>query len=238
MAGRAARRDRVGPWRPANHEVWAGLPRTITHVIHLAAFIPWERNQKMSAGTVSDNLSPLSHLLEQSQYWPRLEQIVFASSVSVYGQTREVLLEDAPKRPVDLYGAAKLAGEDLLLAAATRGVRVACLRYSSLFGRGQYPQTVIPMMIRYATHESQIRIHGEGLRSQDFLHYEDAAAAALLACDRHAAGAFNVGSGRSVTMTELAGLIRDVFTDGRAAVVHDRLMPEGDPDSVSTSARR
>ena len=74
---------------------------------------PLAAEQKMQARVVTDNLAPLGHLLEQSHSWPELTQIVFASSVAAYGWTREVLREDAPKRPVDLYGATKLAGEDL-----------------------------------------------------------------------------------------------------------------------------
>jgi nucleoside-diphosphate-sugar epimerase len=223
-----------------NGAVWAELPRTITHVLHLAASIPWQREQKTSASVVSDNVGPLGHLLEQSQHWPSLEQIVYASSVSVYGWTHDVLREDSPKHPTDLYGAAKLAGEDLLLAAGARGIRVAGLRYGSLYGKGQYAGTVIPTMIRAATQAGRIRIYGEGSRSQDFLHYDDAAEAALLACRHAVQGPFNIGSGSAITMTELAGLIREIFTAGRAEVVHDRQMAEGDPGfriDISKAAR-
>src|SRR5687768_5408227 len=54
-------------------EVWAGLPRTITHVFHLAAAIPWQRGKKAQASVVADNLGPVGHLLEQRQHWPALE---------------------------------------------------------------------------------------------------------------------------------------------------------------------
>lgn len=209
--------------------IWSGLPRAITHVLHLAAFIPWRREQKTAAAVVADNLVPLGHLLEHSHSWPALEQIVYASSVSVYGWTRDLVSEDSPKHPAELYGAVKLAGEDLLLAARACGIRVACLRYGSLFGGGQYPGTVIPAMIRAATQTGRICIHGEGNRSQDFLHYDDAAEAALLACRHAARGTFNVGSGEPVTMNELAALVREIFTAGKAELVHDREMSEGDP---------
>jgi nucleoside-diphosphate-sugar epimerase len=208
-------------------ETWRALPSTITHVFHLAAAIPWQ-HEKVLASVVTDNLGPLSLLLEASQHWPRLEQIVFASSVAVFGYTLDVLHEDSPKRPGDLYGAAKLAGENLLLVATARGIRVACLRYTSLFGLGQHARTVIPTMIRSATESGRIRVFGEGQRSQDFLHYEDAAEATFLAYRHAAAGSFNIGMGKSITMTALAGLIREIFTKGRAEVIHDLETSEGD----------
>ena len=219
----------LNPGDLCDPDLWARLPRTITHVFHLAASIPWRREQKMQSQVIIDNVWPVSHLLAQAQHWPALQQIVYASSVSVYGWSEETLREDAPKRPVELYGAAKLAGEDLLLAAGARVIRVASLRYSSLFGPGQYAGTVIPTMIRAATQEGRIRIFGEGQRSQDFLHYDEAARAALLACQRRAEGVFNIGSGNAVSMTELAGLIREVFTANRAEIFHDRNVSEGEP---------
>jgi UDP-glucose 4-epimerase len=209
--------------------LWAHLPNTITHVFHLAAAIPWQRERKTDAAVILDNLTPLSHLLERSYAWTRLRQIIFASSVAVYGWSAEILYENAPKQPADLYGAAKLAAEDLLLAAAARGIAVASLRYSSLVGHGQYPGTVIPAMVRAARQEQRICVFGAGSRSQDFLHYDDAAEAALLAYRCAAAGAFNIAAGKSITMTQLAELIREVCSSGTAAIEHRRDLPEGDP---------
>jgi nucleoside-diphosphate-sugar epimerase len=217
----------VGDLRDA--DTWTRLPNNITHVFHLAGVIPWQREQKTQAAVITDNLVPMAHLLEHSRRWPGLRQIIYASSVSVYGWSRDIVREDAPKRPMDFYAAAKRAGEELLGMAAAFGVRVTSLRYGSLYGRGQYPGTVLPTMIAAAVQSGRVCVHGAGQRSQDFLHYDDAAEAALLASRHSAAGAFNIGSGAAVTMTALAELIRDVFTGGHAEIVHDREKPEGDP---------
>ena len=208
---------------------WATLPATITHVFHVAAAIPRSALEAHSAAIARDNLEPVAHLVEQAQRWPGLRQVVFSSSVAVYGRTTALLDESAPPAPCDLYAAAKLAGEDLLRPLRARGIAVACLRYTSLYGPGMYPGSVLPTMVHCATQQGEIVVHGSGRRTQDFLHVEDAAQANLLACRTGADGVFNIGTGRPVSMAELAQAVATVVTDGRARVRFDRNLPDGPP---------
>ncbi len=197
---------------------WAGLPSTITHVFHLAAIPPWRAQDTRGASVVTDNLMPLAHLVEHSQRWSGLRQIIYSSSVSVYAPTTEILREDSLKEPVSLYGASKLAGEVVLSTLEAHGVRAASLRLSSLYARGQYQGTVLPIMVRRALEQQGILIVGDGTRTQDFLHCDDAVRALWSCFTKEARGVFNIGSGASVTMTELARTVSRVFTGGKAAV--------------------
>jgi UDP-glucose 4-epimerase len=200
-------------------ELWEKLPVTITQVFHLAAVIPWEQKLKQKAKIVSDNLLPLAHLIEYSNKWKRLRQVVYSSSISVYPQSLSRLDENSVCEPVDIYGAVKLAGEYLLLCLQARGVRIVSLRYSSLYGCGQYQGTVLPVMIRDATGKKRITVYGNGSRTQDFLECSDAADAAILAYTSDADGVFNVGSGIPVSMLSLAGMVNKIFAFNSAKVV-------------------
>src|SRR5207248_4970691 len=108
--------------------------------------------EKLKACLVTDNLLPIAHLIESSQRWPNLRQIIYSSSVSVYAQTKEFLREDSLCQPTNLYGGAKLAGEELLGCVESRGVCTVSLRLSSLYSAGQYEGTVLPIMIRRVLH--------------------------------------------------------------------------------------
>ncbi|MDP6461059.1 MAG: NAD-dependent epimerase/dehydratase family protein, partial [Gemmatimonadota bacterium] len=68
-------------------------------------------------------------------------RVVYASSSSVYGDTRQLpLSEDAPTAPNSPYGATKLAGEHLCqLYHANYGVDVLSLRYFTVYGPRQRP---------------------------------------------------------------------------------------------------
>ncbi len=203
-----------------DENLWALLPTTITHVFHLAAVIPWKAEDKYKASVVTDNLLPTAYLIEHSQRWPRLAQVIYSSSVSVYAPTAQTLSEDSPKQPATLYGVAKLAGEQLLGCLETRNVRMVSLRLSSLYASGQYQGTVLPMMVKRAIQKQDLLIFGDGTRTQDFLHCEDAARAVLLAFQKQAHGAYNIGTGTAVNMTELAQAVNAIFANGESRLVY------------------
>jgi UDP-glucose 4-epimerase len=209
--------------------LWSRIPDTITHVFHLAAVIPWKPEDKEKASLVADNVTPISHLLERSRSWPNLQQIVYSSSVSVYSPTDKFVHEASPCLPASLYGASKLEGEELLRGIEVQGVRLVSLRLSSLYGQGQYQGTVLPIMVSRARQKQDITIFGDGTRTQDFLHCEDAARALLLCFEKEAQGVYNVGSGTPVTMTELAQTVSLVFSGGETGIVYQPSRADGDP---------
>lgn len=210
-------------------QAWRSFPAELTHVIHLAAVIPWNTNDRWNASVVSDNVAPIANLIESSTGWPNLKQIVYSSSVSVYGPSASWLTESASTRPISLYGAAKLCGEDLLACLAARGVAVASLRFSSLYASGHYEGTVLPIMVNRARQREPLMIFGDGSRTQDFLHCEDAAAAIVLTFEKRATGVYNVGSGVPTTMSELARTAARVFADGSLDFVFQPEKTDTDP---------
>lgn len=207
--------------------VWQRFPREVTHVVHLAAMIPWDRREANNAGVVIENLAPIAHLLQASLEWPQLRQIVYGSSVSIYGPAGGRLRESSPARPAAPYGAAKLAGERLLDLFAPRGIAVASLRFSSLYGWGQFPGTALPLMAARARQGLPLDVFNPK-RVQDFLHVDDAAGATCRACEQRLEGAFNVGTGRSVTMSALARAIVGAFGSDSPVVVHEAAASDGD----------
>lgn len=195
--------------------VWQTLPPNVTHVIHLAAMIPWKRRDADRPAVTHDNLAPIANFVHVSSQWPALRQVVYGSSVSVYAPSAGRLRESSPTGPQTVYGAAKLAGETLLSVLTNRGIAVASLRYSSLYGAGQYAGTVLPLFAARARRGLPLEVFNPG-RVQDFLHVEDAARGTWLACCAGASGPFNIGTGRSVSMHALARAILRAF-DGRDA---------------------
>jgi UDP-glucose 4-epimerase len=210
-------------------KLWVALPKTITHVFHLAAVIPRVEEERKRASIAKDNLLPLLHLIEFSRAWPNLQQVIFSSTISVYAKTGLPLTEDCLKGPSDFYGASKLAGEHVLHCLESDGVRVVHLRYSSLYGYGQYQGTVLPLMIHGAIQKREIVVYGEGKRTQDFLHVGDAALANLLAYGKQARGIFNIASGISVTMQSLAQTINEIFIQNEARIISLSSKEDCDP---------
>lgn len=212
-----------------DENLWTQIPATITHVFHLAAVIPWRVEDRHKASVVTDNLLPLANLIEHSQRWANLQQVIYSSSVSVYSQANNLLDEDSAQQPASLYGASKLAGEKLLCCLETRGVRTVSLRLSSLYASGQYEGTVLPIMVDRALKQEDILIFGDGTRTQDFLHCEDAARAILLSFQKRAKGVYNVGTGTPVNMAELAQAVNRVFGGGATRIIFQPEKADSDP---------
>ena len=210
-------------------KVWKRLPTGVTHLFHLAAAVPRKPHGKNQTSVLQDNLFPIVQLVDRARHWRRLKQVIFSSSISVYGASPRRLNEDSPKHPKDFYGMSKLLGESLVQSLRSRGTRIVCLRYSSLYGLGQYLGTVLPTMIHDATEKNRISVFGSGRRTQDFLFCEDAARANLLAYQREANGVFNIGSGVATTMSTLARIISRVFSGGEAKICHGRKKIDRDP---------
>jgi UDP-glucose 4-epimerase len=150
------------------------------------------------------NLAPLVRLLRAAEGRPR--QVVFASSVSVYGTraTTPLRESDAP-RPESPYAIAKLASEESIeIVCAASGWTSCVLRYATVYGPGETVPRGIPNLIHAVLDGQPPVIAGDGLDEHDYVHVGDAVDATMLALRRRAAGVFNIGSGIGTSTLDLA----------------------------------
>ena len=138
--------------------------------------------------------------------------LVYASSCAVYGEPSRVPTpEDHPTSPNSPYALSKVYGEALVEALAEkRGYRPVVLRFFNVYGPGQsraYAGVVLEFVKRVSRGEPPV-IYGDGSQTRDFIHVRDAVKAVLKALvNEGAKGVFNVGSGVSVSINELAKLV-------------------------------
>jgi len=153
------------------------------------------------------NVTPTVRLLRAAG--DRVRQIVFASSVSVYGIPTHVPVRESdtlsPRTP---YAIAKVACEQAIqLQSAASGARCAILRYSTVYGPGELVPRAIPNFIRAALAGQMPRIRGDGLDEHDYIHVADVAAATLTALQRKTQGIYNIATGLGTKTGELAQLV-------------------------------
>lgn len=116
--------------------------KEVTRVVHLAALQTPDCNANRDLG-LQINLAGTQNLIEAvKRCRPKLRRFVFASSVAVYGPRRSysglkvpMLAEPAP---VNVYGAWKLAGEQITrFLLQETGISSLCIRPGVLFGPGR-----------------------------------------------------------------------------------------------------
>jgi nucleoside-diphosphate-sugar epimerase len=122
------------------------------------------------------------------------------------------------------------------------GLPTVCLRFFNVYGPRQSPHSeyaaVIPRFIAALLAGQPLDIHGDGMQSRDFVFVSDVVAACLAAAetDTPAGNVFNVGSGRSVTVLDLAQRLQGYFP-GAPAPQHGPARP-GDIQSSAADLTR
>ena len=188
--------------------------RDVDYVIHLAAIVGVTEAREDPLGAFDVNVKGTLRLLEASRRLG-VEKFVYASSVAVYGEPLYLPIDEAhPLNPKNVYGATKLAGEALVSAYGEEyGIPTVALRYFNVYGpnmrSGPYAG-VISRFMESGLRGEPLTIFGDGSQTRDFVYVEDVVRATLRALGEGIRGVYNVGTGRSVTILELAELVMKV----------------------------
>jgi UDP-glucose 4-epimerase len=143
----------------------------------------------------------------------KVKRVIFSSSSSVYGDPKKLPMnEDDQLYPAEPYGAAKLFDEHLLQHLAKQGLKYNALRYFNVYGERQaahaYYTTVVIHFIKRIINNEPPAIDGKGDQSMDFTHVSDVVRANILAMKSDIVNQeFNVGTGVSTTIAQLADII-------------------------------
>ncbi|MEJ7784098.1 MAG: NAD-dependent epimerase/dehydratase family protein [Solirubrobacteraceae bacterium] len=118
--------------------------------------------------------------------------------------------EDAPVDPRNVYAATKLHQEHLCAAFAREldGVELTVLRYHNVYGPRMprdTPYAGVASIFRSALEQGHApRVFEDGAQRRDFVHVRDVAGANLLALTGDARGTFNIASGEPRTVADMA----------------------------------
>ena len=184
-----------------------------------------------------------------------VNRLVFSSTAAVYGEPVSVpITEDAPRVPVNAYGASKWSFEQMLpWYAAAYGLRHISFRYFNACGatveRGEFhvPEThLIAILLEVALGlRDEVRLFGDdyetpdGTCIRDYIHVSDIADAHVLALsllDELDSGAFNLGTGTGFSNRDVIESVRRVT--GHSIPVVPAPRRTGDPARLVAGAAR
>jgi UDP-glucuronate 4-epimerase len=183
-------------------------PETV--VVHLAAKAGVRPSLADPIGYARVNVTGTAAVIEAARR-AGVSRLVFGSSSSVYGDSTPVpFREDAVAvEPVSPYAATKRAGELLLHAVAPLyGLRVASLRFFTVYGPRQRPDLAIHAFARRMAEGQTITLFGDGTQARDYTYCDDIVAGVLAAVDwTGSAGpgveTFNLGGNRTIRTGEM-----------------------------------
>ncbi len=200
-------------------------------VFHLAALIAIPYSYAAAQSYVETNVLGTVNVLEAARQWGT-ERIVQTSTSEVYGTAQTMpISESHPLQGQSPYSASKI-GSDMMAEAYARsfGVPVVTLRPFNTFGPRQSERAIVPTIIRQALDPACAAIMvGDTSPVRDLTFVEDTARAFVAAGQARLeyGRAYNAGSQRAVTVSDVLDLILDLT--GCSKPVHrdeSRLRPE------------
>jgi len=137
------------------------------------------------------------------------------STDEVYGSLGEKgkFTEESPLRPNSPYAASK-AGADLLCRSYVKayGVPVIISRSSNNYGPYQFPEKLIPLMIRNTLIGGELPVYGKGKEIREWLFVEDNCRAIDFLLGKGRVGEiYNIGSGCERENINVVNLICDIL---------------------------
>ncbi|MEM4461790.1 MAG: NAD-dependent epimerase/dehydratase family protein [Candidatus Bathyarchaeia archaeon] len=144
-----------------------------------------------------------------------VEELVFASSSSVYGEPESIPVdENASVKPVSVYGASKAACENLIQAYSNLyGFKTVSLRYANVVGPRLRHGVIYDFITKLLANPRRLEILGDGSQTRSYIYIDDAVEATITVWRSIGRGfdVYNVGSGDWINVREIADIIVEVM---------------------------
>jgi len=211
--------------RPADLE--AAFVGRLDAVCHIAGQVSLIRSFTRPVVDLRTNVEGTLNVLQECLK-RRVPRLLYASSMTVYGQTTALpTREDAPCDPVSYYGITKYAAERYVRATAERPdldfeFHVTCFRMFNVYGPRQALdnpyQGVLGIFLGNVLRGEPITVFGDGQQSRDFVYVDDVVRAWASALDNtNCYGrVLNLGSGYRLSINEVADKVLAAFERTRA----------------------
>jgi len=189
-----------------NQDMAEKAVRDVNAVFHYAA------NPEVRVSTINpeihfnENVVATFNLLEAMRK-NDVKELVFASSSSVYGEPESIpVSEEAPIKPVSVYGASKAACENLIHAySKLYRIKAIVLRYANVVGPRLRHGVVWNFFVKLRKNPNELEILGDGRQVRSYIYIDDAVEATMIAWrSTNDFEVYNVASEDWMTVDEVA----------------------------------
>jgi GDP-L-fucose synthase len=209
-------------------------------------------NSTYPADFIRDNLLIQTNVIDAA-YRFDTKKLLFLGSSCIYPKftpqpiKEEYLLTGELEPTNEWYAIAKIAGIKMCQAYRRQyGFNAISLMPTNLYGPGDNfdleDSHVLPALIRkfYEAKKEgrpKVVVWGTGTPRREFLHVDDLAEVALFLMEKYDREEIvNVGSGKDVSIQELAGLIKEI-TGYKGEIVFDSSHPDGTPRKLLDTSK-
>ncbi len=193
-------------------------------IYHLAAKVttpfadhnPHEFDQVNNWGTAE-----LTYLVEQSN----VSKLIYASSVSVYGASREEAGLDKVLNPRTFYGISKMHAEEYVTRLSGSNTSVYVLRMGNVYGYSKSMRfdSVINKFIFEANFANRLRIYGDGNQARSFFQVDRLSQLLKeVALGRYQPGTYNLVE-NSYSINEIVDVLKALYPTTEMVYVNQNM---------------
>ena len=195
-------------------------------VVNFAAESHVDRSIESSVVFVMSNIVGVQVLLDMAVKYG-LDRFVQISTDEVYGDLGwegKSSVETDVLKPSSPYSASKAAAEHMVNAyVRTHGLDAVITRCSNNYGPRQYPEKLVPVVIRKAEAGEKVPVYGDGENVRDWIHVMDHCRGIWKAAIEGESGeTYNFGGENEVRNIDLVDMILGIVGSGEIEFVKDR----------------
>ena len=195
------------------------------YMLHLAAVPLADLSNVHIEEAVSNIFQGTVNMLEAATGMKHLRKFLYVSSSMIYGDFETIPCpEDHPKRPKDIYGGCKYAGEIMTGVFGQRfKVPYTIVRPSAVYGPFDVNRRVSQIFVENALTGKPLRLHGGGKLMLDFTYVDDIADGLILALLKEEAigEAFNVTYGKSYSLYDVAVALKQLIPSVEIEIIDE-----------------
>lgn len=204
------------------------LPNTVVHLAAKAGVRPSIESPKEYYDV---NVMGTLNLLQIMQEFG-LNRMIFASSSSVYGNSKEIPFSEDNRvdNPISPYAATKKAGE--LLCHTFHhlyGFNITCLRFFTVYGPRQRPDLAIHKFTDLILKDKPIPVFGDGSSARDYTFVADIVDGIIQSMDKLGGyHVLNLGESTTISLAKLISSLEEII--GKKAIINRMEKQLGDVD--------
>ena len=186
----------------------------ITHIVHLAGQAGVRYSIKNPGAYVNDNIMAYVNLLEAFKYSKKLKCIVYASSSSVYGKSREHFSKNYLLQPISMYAATKMSMELISnVYLDLYKMKSIGIRFFTVYGPYGRPDMAYYKFCNQIKKNETIKVFNMGKHKRSFTYIDDAVNNLYLILKNSKkintmeTPVLNIGNPKTITLTKFISIL-------------------------------
>lgn len=184
-----------------------------TTIYHLAAQTSAELSEKDPINDIKTNLIGTLNICEFAKL-NQIKNVIFTSSMAVYGNNNYNKLEISKCDPVSYYGITKLASEKIIQKITNYKIKYKIFRLFNVYGPGQdlknIYQGMVSIYLAQALVKNNIDVKGSLKRRRDCIYIDDVIKV-LTSNKTEYNQTYNLGTGMSVSVENIINRISKIL---------------------------